>query len=311
MTDIALDTPRRPNILVVDDQAGNIQLLYNILKQDFEVCMATNGYAALDICRSQMPDLVLLDLVMPAMDGTEVCRLLKADEATASIPVIFITAQNNPIVEADCLDIGAADFITKPFHPKVVMARVRTQIALKRQEEMLRSFALIDALTGIPNRRQFDAVIDSEWRRCARSGQSLALLMIDIDSFKRFNDHYGHQAGDECLRLLAATLRSPLKRSHDFVARYGGEEFACVLPDTSLEGAIAKAGKLEAAVRALAIPHVESATADVVTISVGVAVTRPSRETPFITIMAQADQALYSAKHDGGGVVRVAAAEVP
>lgn len=299
------DMTRRPMILVVDDQPANIRLLYDILRSEHDVVMATDGQTALDLCTVQMPDLLLLDLIMPGMSGEEVCRRLKEDEQTRALPIIFVTAKNNPEEEAHSLEIGAADFITKPFHPKVVLARVRTQLALRSQAEALRSLALIDALTGIANRRQFDVVIAAEWRRCARMRRPLALLMIDIDSFKRFNDRYGHQAGDECLQKLASRLRMTLQRSHDLVARYGGEEFICVLPETPAEGAVAKAVELEQAVRALAIEHETSTVGSVVTISVGVAVVVPVPDEPHANILAIADRALYMAKRAGGGQIKL------
>ena len=217
-------------VLVVDDEPSNILTLYEILKPYYEVCMATSGQDALAFCEQSPPDLVLLDVLMPDLSGYEVCRRLKASDATREIPVLFVTAQTDPEDEAHALDEGAVDFITKPVHSKVVLARVRTQMTLKVQAERLRSLAMIDGLTGVANRRQIDATLTRAWRHCLRSSSSLALLMIDVDYFKRYNDHYGHPAGDACLQAISGALAAAVHRL-DFKAardacRKLGEELA-------------------------------------------------------------------------------------
>jgi len=209
----------RPLILVVDDYPANITMLYEILERDCEVCMATSGQAALAFCEGRRPDLILLDIMMPEMDGYEVCRHLKDNDLTRDIPIIFVTTKSDPSEETRGLDLGAVDFISKPFHTKIVRARVRTHLTLQLQAEALRSLAMIDGLTGIANRRQFDTILSAEWHRCIRSHSAMSLVLIDIDFFKRYNDYYGHQAGDECIRTIAATLKKNLRRSHDMVAK--------------------------------------------------------------------------------------------
>lgn len=293
-----------PLMLIVDDQPANIQALYEIFKNDYEVCMATSGQQALNFCELRQPHIILLDVIMPGMDGYTVCHHLKADELTGNIPIIFITANNNPLEEVRALDEGAADFITKPFHARVVHARVHTQLTLKHQADLLRALALVDSLTGVANRRQFDAILETEWRRCARANHALSLIMIDVDFFKRYNDTYGHQAGDACLQAVASTIQNALHRSHDLVARYGGEEFACILPDTPIEGSIHKARLIEHAIRALAIPHSHSDVAPIVTISVGVAVASPAKGEDLAQLIAMADQQMYLAKTSGRGQVK-------
>jgi len=186
----------RPRLLIVDDQPLNIRLMHQIFQAEHEVFVATNGEDALTFCQTQLPDLVLLDVVMPGMDGYEVCRQLKLDARTRDIPVIFVTSQSNSAEEEDGLAAGAADFIAKSASAKVMRARVSTLITLKHQADLLRSLAQIDGLTGVANRRHFDERLDVEWRRCGRSAKPLALIMIDLDYFKCFNDCYGHQAGD-------------------------------------------------------------------------------------------------------------------
>lgn len=292
--------PARPRLLVVDDQPINIQTLYQIFHADHEVFVATSGEQALAFCRGNpLPDLILLDVVMPGLDGLAVCRQLKADPVLANIPVIFVTACMDPADETRALEAGGVDFITKPVNPMVVRARVKTHLTLKAQGDFLRSLVFADGLTGVGNRRRFDEALLSEWRQCRRAGTPLALLMIDIDHFKRYNDHYGHPTGDACLQQVAAVLKAAMQRASDLVARYGGEEFACLLPGCDQAPALAKAQALQAALTAQAIAHEASPTAAWVTLSIGVAVAQPQAGGSPAALVAAADAALYSAKHRG------------
>lgn len=292
--------PARPRLLVVDDQPINIQTLYQIFHADHEVFMATSGEQALAFCRGNpLPDLILLDVVMPGLDGLAVCRQLKADPVLANIPVIFVTACMDPADETRALEAGGVDFITKPVNPMVVRARVKTHLTLKAQEDFLRSLVFVDGLTGVANRRRFDEALLSEWRQCRRAGTPLALLMIDIDHFKRYNDHYGHPTGDACLQQVAAVLKAAMQRACDLVARYGGEEFVCLLPGCDQAPALAKAQALQAALAAQGIAHEASPTAAWVTLSIGVAVAQPQAGGSPAALVAAADAALYSAKHRG------------
>ncbi len=297
-----LDAPDRlPSLLVVDDQPVNIQALYRIFAPDHRVLMATSGAKALALCEEDPPDLVLLDVVMPEMDGHEVCALLKADEATRNIPVIFVTSHTNAEEETKGLELGAIDFIAKPVNPAVVRARVKTHLTLKAQSDLLRQMVFIDGLTGVANRRCFDERLQTEWRRAARDGSPLALLMLDVDHFKRFNDRYGHQAGDDCLRRVAAAIKGGLLRPGDMVARYGGEEFACILPGTDFEGALAVGAGIEHIVRGLRIEHADSDVSSTVTVSIGVSTGLPDRDADPARLLALADAQLYRAKHSGRG----------
>ena len=246
---------------------------------------------------------MLLDIVMPDMDGYAVCKALKADPATRDIPVVFITAHTDALEESQALELGAVDFISKPVNPAVVRARVKTHLTLKYQSDLLRQLVFRDGLTGAFNRRYFDQQLATEVARSVRSQLPLALVMIDVDFFKRFNDHYGHQAGDDCLRQVVQILQQGLRRPADLVARYGGEEFACILPETSFEDAMALARELEASVRAKAIPHAASDVADVVTVSLGVAARLADASADPATLLALADGQLYQAKHSGRGRV--------
>ncbi|MEX1668934.1 diguanylate cyclase [Zhongshania guokunii] len=291
--------PARPRLLIVDDQPVNIQVLYQIFGKDSEVFMATSGQQALEVCRQKSPDLILLDVVMPEMDGIEVCTQLKADPETHNIPVIFVTSQDSPEEETKGLEVGAVDFITKPVNPAVVRARVKTHLTLKVQADALRTLASIDGLTRIPNRRLFDDRLAGEWRACRRANTQLSIIMIDVDHFKKYNDHYGHLEGDTCLKEVANVLRDANWRGRDLAARYGGEEFVCLLPETDLDGALTKAESLRTALENLALPHAASTNASCVTISVGVATIYPKAEDGVAALLGAADEQLYKAKQGG------------
>ncbi len=289
----------RPRLLVVDDQPVNIEALFEIFRQDHEVFIATSGIQAIEMAHKSVPDLILLDVVMPDIGGLEVCRLLKNDQETKDIPIIFVTAQDNPEDETRGLEAGAVDFISKPVNPAVVRARVRTHLTLKAQADLLRSMVFIDGLTGIANRRRFDENFNAEWRRCSRHKMPLALFMADIDYFKKYNDMYGHQAGDDCLQKVAAILYGQLGRSYDLVARYGGEEFVCLLPGIEMPGAMNKARDMVQAIFDFAMPHAASKIAPVVTISLGVVVMIPGQDRQPEELVAAADAQLYKAKNNG------------
>jgi diguanylate cyclase (GGDEF)-like protein len=283
---------------------------------------ATNGQDALRLAHESTPDLVLLDTEMPGMSGFDVCRMLKADAALADVSVIFVTSHSEPEFEITGFDLGAADFIAKPVSERLVRARVKTQLRVKHMADELRRIATIDGLTGVANRRHFDETLDVEWRRSRRSGQPLALLMIDVDYFKLFNDQYGHPAGDACLQSVAGALLSVSLRAADLVARYGGEEFVILLPGTASEGAEHMAQAVLDVVEGLKIVHEASLAAQHVTVSVGVACYNDSKcwVSPSPTLRSTddastrrfprelvhaADKALYSAKRSGRARARL------
>jgi diguanylate cyclase (GGDEF)-like protein len=289
----------RAIVLIVDDEPLNIEIAAAALESDYEIVFATSGHAALEQAAAIKPDLILLDVMMPDIDGYEVCRRLKTDTVTQDIPVIFLTARSEESEEAKGLDLGAVDYITKPIRSPIVKARVRNHVALKQYRDALARMAKVDGLTGVWNRRAFDEYLDQEWKRAQRSGESLSLILIDVDHFKKFNDGYGHAAGDDCLRRVAQALKGQIKRPADIVARYGGEEFVCVLPETGAEGAVLLAERMRDAVGALGIPHAHSPTATIVSISGGVATTRPSSRTAARDLIERADALLYQAKQAG------------
>ena len=289
----------RPRLLVVDDQRANIQALFQAFQADHKVLMATSGEQALALCRSQAPDLVLLDVVMPGMDGFEVCRQLKADEATKDIPVIFVTGHNDEEAETRGLDVGAVDFISKPINPRIVRARVKTHLTMARQADLLRQWVYIDGLTGVYNRRHFDEHLHSEWDRAARLGAPLSVGLVDVDLFKRYNDHYGHQAGDECLRRVAAVMKASLLRPTDIVARYGGEEFGLLLPDTDAAGALHLASQIREGLLRAHIEHAASSVGPLLTISVGLCTWTQGVAGSTAALLKAADAQLYLAKSRG------------
>ncbi|MBK1648709.1 diguanylate cyclase domain-containing protein [Rhabdochromatium marinum] len=294
----------RHKILIVDDTKENIELLMELFRGDYRVSAATTPERALKLAHSDpQPDLILLDILMPEMDGYQVCAALKNDEATKRIPIIFVTAVSEVMDAAKGFASGAVDYITKPFHPPMVKARVALHLDLKNKYNLLETYAFLDALTEIPNRRHFEQTLDEEWRRAQRTGQPLSLLLFDVDHFKRYNDNYGHGKGDECLRQVAQAAASVLRRSGDFIARYGGEEFMVILPHADTEQSTAIAQDISAAVDALGLAHEHSPVEWHVTISTGLVTVHPQPPNDSRFTIAQlidcADEALYNAKHAG------------
>jgi diguanylate cyclase (GGDEF)-like protein len=294
------DGQTKPLILIVDDTPTNIQVLAEGLRADYRVKVATSGKTALDVVAKQgAPDLILLDVMMPEMDGYEVCRQLKQNSETSGIPVIFVTARNEVSDEERGLRLGAVDYITKPFHLSIVRARLQNHLKLKQMTKLLETMAWLDGLTCIPNRRRFDEALDTEWKRAQRTSAPLSLIMVDIDHFKEYNDNYGHGAGDACLKRVASELAASVTRAGDFVARYGGEEFVLLMPETDSKGAYMLAELLRSRTEELRIPHGHSSASCWVTISVGFASVIPSAEANASTLLEEADRMLYQAKNAG------------
>lgn len=296
---------QKPVVLIIDDQPTMLRALGRLLKEDYHILAAVSGPKALELAIGGMvPDLILLDVVMPDMDGYEVCRRLKSHPKTMDIPIIFITSMCGCENEAKGLDLGAVDYIAKPFSNAVVKARVRTHVQLKIRTDMLEKLAMVDGLTGIANRRSFDQALDQEWKRAARTGREISVIMLDIDHFKTYNDNYGHGAGDGCLQRVARAMDSMIRRPADVIARYGGEEFAALLPEIDPRGAARMAEKFRTVVASLALPHAHSPIADHVTISAGHATRRANPDQSHQGILEAADQALYKAKQAGRNLVR-------
>lgn len=290
---------QRAVILIVDDEVTNIEILSAILEEDYEICFATSGEEALEVARSAAPDLMLLDVLMPGLDGYEVCRRLKADPQLADLLVMFTTALGDQEAEVRGLELGAIDYIHKPISPVIVQARVRNHLEMKRMRDELARLAVTDALTGLGNRRRLEATLAREAARLSQEAADLSVIILDIDFFKRFNDAYGHSAGDRCIAMVAATLSRAVRDTSDLAARYGGEEFACVLPGATHAEAVEIAQTIRDRVRALGIPHGDSDAAPFVTVSIGVATATCHPGLDPMNWIKAADVQLYLAKAAG------------
>ncbi|AUM15021.1 hypothetical protein Kalk_18390 [Ketobacter alkanivorans] len=291
---------KTPTVLIVDDVPANLDVLVeNLQQENIELVVALSGEEGYRLANEIKPDLILLDIMMPGVDGYETCRRLKATRETTDIPVVFLTAKDNERDIEQGLCLGAVDYISKPFSMPILKARLRNHLALKHKSNLLVQLACTDELTRVANRRHFDYVIERELSRAQRNQTDLSVIMIDVDHFKLFNDHYGHPEGDRCLKQVSRALSSVLHRPADLLARYGGEEFIVLLPETDADGAADIAEKLRQAVFSLSIPHQNSDSDDRVTISLGVATCRPKESQIVEDLLESADKALYQAKTHG------------
>jgi diguanylate cyclase (GGDEF)-like protein len=286
-------------VLVADDDAINRQVLGELLKPEYTVLLAKNGEQALELAARHAPDLILLDVVMPDMDGYEVLGRLRADPQTEHISVIFISGLDRPEDEANGLNMGASDYIAKPFNATVVTARVALHLQVVRQRRMLERLANIDGLTELANRRRFDEVFAAEWQRARAGSRPLSLALLDIDCFKQYNDQYGHPAGDRVLRSVARSAASFMRRPTDLAARYGGEELVMLMPDTDAAQAQHLVGCIRQAILELTIAHGASQVAPVLTVSVGGATLLDFDAETAPELLQAVDQQLYRAKHAG------------
>lgn len=287
----------KARILIVDDEPINIHVLSNALNDTYNLFAVTSGREAIAFCMTHAPDLVLMDMDMPDINGVEACKTLKEKSETHDIPIVFVTGHGDSDAEDKCWEAGGVDFLTKPVNANTLNHRIKSHLALKELTDELRRMAYQDGLTQVSNRRYFDEYLLRQQKLSQRSGSFFALLMFDIDFFKSYNDHYGHLAGDDCLRLVAKVLKQSVERPGDFVARFGGEEFAVVLPETDIAGAILVATKLLANVRELGIKH-KGSPFDVVTGSIGIAASDGSKKT-LQELIDTADRRLYVAKTSG------------
>lgn len=329
------DRLKQAEIVVIDDNPANLRLLVELLsEQGYRVRPARDGTTAIEAIKASLPDLILLDILMPQLDGYEICQKLKADPQTQEIPIIFLSAFNDGLDKAKAFAIGGADYITKPFEIEEVLARIANQLSLRslhqqlkwqneklRQEICIRqeieqelrksqdaleqanlqleNLATTDSLTQIANRRQFDRCLEEEWFRLKREKLPLSLVFCDVDYFKQYNDSYGHLAGDRCLKVIARAIDFQVRRQGDLLARYGGEEFAVILPNTDCLGAIQVAESMRAIVQQMQITHARSRASNFVTISLGVSSIVPTEALSAQHLIATADTALYQAKEKG------------
>lgn len=293
-------TRDKARILIVDDEKMNLKALADLLKDTYTVMLAKSGEQALNLAiDTPQPDLILLDVVMPEMDGYEVIKQLKQDERTNQIPVIFVTTLGSSEDEELGLKLGAVDYITKPISPPIVKIRVYNYLNLMNKYKLLDQMAHLDGLTEIPNRRCFEEHFQKECSRIERNGNVLSIAILDIDFFKQYNDHYGHQMGDRALETVAKTMIHSLQRATDLGARYGGEEFAMLLPETNAEGALDVAERVRSAIAALKIPHIQSHVAEDITVSIGVTTVHGNSGCSLEKILESADSNLFKAKQSG------------
>ena len=291
---------KKPTILVVDDMTTTLLLLHDLLKDTYEVKIAKSGTKALEILESPNDiDLILLDIEMPDINGYDVCKRIKNNETIKNIPIIFITGRTSQEDEEYGLNLGAIDYITKPFNKAIVKLRIKNYLDLKIKNDMLEKLSMYDGLTNIRNRRFFDETFEKTFSEIKRDKKSLAVLMIDIDFFKLYNDNYGHGQGDETLRKVAKALEKTIKRASDFVARYGGEEFVILLKDINKDGVEAVANNLLNAVRELKITHEFSKIENYVTVSIGASFYNSSSDITKLELLLKADETLYNVKNSG------------
>jgi diguanylate cyclase (GGDEF)-like protein len=292
------DTPPL-RILVAADKATQL-LVGQALKGEFEIAPAGPGLDVIEKAGAGDIECVLLDLALRGLDGFDVCRRLKSEQKFASIPVLLLRSITDRTDEALGFAAGAVDYLTQPLRPSIVKARVRTHVELKRLRDRLEQLSFVDPLTGIANRLRFDAALETEWRRSARAARCLSIALIDVDHLKRFNDRYGQPAGDERLRIVAASLARSARRAGDVVARYGADEFGVILPEiepTMMQGmmrvlmaGVVSDGALADAARG----------SDMVTVSVGAVSVVPGREKTIAGAVSAAERLLNEAKRAGG-----------
>ncbi|MDT0583656.1 diguanylate cyclase domain-containing protein [Brumicola blandensis] len=291
---------KRSRLLIVDDDPTQLRFYLQGLNDVYHCQFASSASEAVTFARQfPQPDLIILDVVLPDVNGFEICQILKEDQLTSHIPVIFVSGQDDVESKLKGFEHGCVDYISKPVLLPEMQARISTHIKLKQQTIMLESLAYTDPLTQVGNRRKYNETLQREWARSIRYGQPIAMLLMDIDYFKQFNDFYGHGVGDDCLIKICSHLRDLVNRPGDLFARIGGEEFVILLTDCGIEGALRKADEVLRTVSMLNIANQGAPKLDRVTLSIGVAVTTPKHQEEPLTLFQAADEALYEAKHSG------------
>jgi diguanylate cyclase (GGDEF)-like protein len=295
---------QKQRVLLVDDDPSIHDLIgVSLASEAIELLAAYDGPSALTMAASLRPDLILLDVELSSTNGFEVCRQLKRDPLTAAVPLVFITSAAGTAEKIQGLDLGAADYITKPFDQGEARARILAALRSKHLQDLLARNANVDPLTGTGNRRYFDQRAATELSRSRRHNQPLACIMLDIDHFKHVNDTYGHPFGDEVLRQLGQLLADDC-RAEDIVCRYGGEEFVILTPGMDQSGAAVFAERLRHSIEELQFTC--AGTPVKVTCSLGVAGVDPFTKSSG-DLVGRADKALYEAKHGGRNCVGSAA----
>jgi two-component system chemotaxis family response regulator WspR len=309
-------------VLLVDDQAMIAEAVRRALstEEDIEFHYCQDSTKAIKLASEINTTVILQDSVMPDQDGLMMVRSFRVNKATAKIPIIVLSTKEDATIKSEAFQLGANDYLVKlpdkieliariRYHSQAYITQLERDAAFRALEESreqlakanrtLQKLSSLDGLTGIANRRTFDETLNKEWQRALRSKKPIGLIMLDIDYFKLYNDHYGHQGGDDCLKKVAKGLDSAIHRDTDFLARYGGEEFSAVLPDTDIQGAVKVAEEMRQSIKSLRIKHAKSKVCDIVSISSGVASVLPQNDAEPEVLIAAADQALYKAKEEG------------
>jgi len=284
-------------ILIADNEKANLDILIHILKDAYIVYPAKTAEAALKKAAEVCPDLILLDIIMPDMNGFDILKKLKSDDLTENIPVMLITGLNNAEDEKRGLQLGAVDYIAKPFNSEMVKVRVKTQLQLIRQLRTIEEIGMIDEATGMPNRKSFDKQLNIEWARAVREKNPVSLIMIDVDEYESLRETNGKEYADKLLRSVCDVINARLKRTTDVKARYSGAVFAIILPNTPRNGALTVAEDIKASAKTLTL---EDGTK--ITISIGISSMEPVKDDPISYFVLQADKNLYKAKKDGNSV---------
>ena len=314
-------------VLLIDDQVMISEAVRRALssEEDIEFHYCQDPTKAIKLAAEINATVILQDLVMPEVDGLMMVRYFRVNKATSKIPIIVLSTKEEASIKSEAFTLGANDYMVKlpdkiemiariRYHSKAYITQLERDEAFRALEESreklaeanlaLQKLSSLDGLTGIANRRNFDETLQKEWNRSIRGEKSIGLIMLDIDFFKLYNDHYGHQGGDDCLKRVAKGLESAIHRETDLLARYGGEEFSTVLPDTDLNGAIKVAEEMRLTIKDLRIEHAKSKVTDIVSISFGVSAVTPLQGMNQEVLIAAADQALYKAKEGGRDMVK-------
>ncbi|WP_133469793.1 diguanylate cyclase [Paraglaciecola marina] len=290
-------------LLIIDDDVVNISTLTSLFAQLFNIEVAHDGKAGLQSILLKDIDLVLSKVHAPMISGQELCTFVKDNRLTSHIPIVLLTPNATADEEEACLSIGAIDYIDLNARPKTILFRIKNHMNMVAQQKRLAQVSCTDGLTGLANRMQLDTMLNKEWYAAVRGNHSIAILLIDIDNFKLFNDEFGHLEGDKCLKTVASIIAKSKRRERDFAARYGGEEFVLLLPFTDLEGAIQVADSLISKIRNRNIKAAKDAHFPMVTISVGITAYVPKHNKGIIKnpidLLNCADKHLFKAKQNG------------
>jgi diguanylate cyclase (GGDEF)-like protein len=290
-------------ILIVDDSPFIIRNLAKTLQADYKVIGASSGEEACQLLKLEKIDLVLLDIVLPDLNGYDICRYIKNNNNTRHIPVIFISGNGAMENQVNGFSLGAIDFMVKPLCMPILKAKISNYLKLKRRTDELARLSLFDELTHIANRRSFNRTLKHEWEYALRKHRFLGLLFLDIDFFKAYNDFYGHLAGDSCLQKVAKAIGESLSCGTDQVARYGGEEFTVILPNTTLAGAFEIAQNINNTIADLKIPHETSKINPYITVSIGAISMIPTESFTSAEFIDKADKAMYKSKERGRNTI--------